>query len=218
MNLVIFTPGNSSAAAGLNDLVGYIVGQYPSLADQGVSGYSFYFDNFDAAILTGDHTKLTGMLISMVMQDVPGNATAKMLEVWTPVLEHVAATWPGFTIFPNITTFDTFLDWYHEHLDKFSAGDDSYVGSRLLDGAALTADPEGLTTALKDFGAEGVATVYLVSGKGVWDAKPRGGSNAVLPAWRKAYVHASEFPESKIIDACANGYLRPSPRCRLCSS
>jgi len=29
-----------------------------------------------------------------------------------------------------------------------------------------------------------------VSGKGVHNAKPRGGSNAINPAWRKAYVHS----------------------------
>jgi hypothetical protein len=36
------------------------------------------------------------------------------------------------------------------------------------------------------------ATVFLVSGKGVHQAKPRGGGNAVLPAWRTSWVHASK--------------------------
>ena len=31
---------------------------------------------------------------------------------------------------------------------------------------------------------------YLLGGKGVADAVPRGGSDAVNPAWRKAVVHA----------------------------
>jgi hypothetical protein len=31
----------------------------------------------------------------------------------------------------------------------------------------------------------------LVAGKKVWDAIPAGGSNAVNPAWRKAYSHSS---------------------------
>jgi hypothetical protein len=34
--------------------------------------------------------------------------------------------------------------------------------------------------------------LYMVSGKGVWNSKPRGGSDAVNPAWRKTLIHAGK--------------------------
>ena len=70
---------------------------------------------------------------------------------------------------------------------------DSQLGSRLLDEKALSLPlsslAEGLSTAYPDF----VLLGNLVSGPGVWNAKPAGGLGSMTPAWRKAVVHMSVF-------------------------
>jgi hypothetical protein len=78
------------------------------------------------------------------------------------------------------------------------------MGSRLLDSEALSANATATKLALEKFSAGGQATVYIVSGKGVWEATPRGGSTAANPAWRRTYVHASEFPLFLILP-CRDG-------------
>lgn len=67
------------------------------------------------------------------------------------------------------------------------------MSSRLLDREALTADSNATKRGLERFSAGGQATVYIVSGKGVRDARPRGGGTAVHPSWRRTYVHASKW-------------------------
>jgi hypothetical protein len=62
----------------------------------------------------------------------------------------------------------------------------------LLDEATLSGNQTALKEALKGYIGEGLTasgTLYLLGGKGVWDAQPRGGSDAVNPAWRKALGH-----------------------------
>ena len=71
------------------------------------------------------------------------------------------------------------------------------MGSRLLDGPALTANATATKLAFEKFADGGQATVYIVSGKGVWHAQPRGGDTAANPAWRKTYVHASKPTHSQ---------------------
>lgn len=67
---------------------------------------------------------------------------------------------------------------------------DKVVGSWLLPAETLTDD--ALRPALVQFLGQDGGRLYMVSGKGVWDAVPRGGSDAVNPAWRKALVHAGK--------------------------
>ncbi len=74
-----------------------------------------------------------------------------------------------------------------------SAGYHTYVGRRLLDGPALTANLTATKEAFTQFSGSGIGTAYLVAGRGVWNAQPRGGSDAASPAWRKAYIHASKL-------------------------
>ena len=63
-------------------------------------------------------------------------------------------------------------------------------GSRLLDKVALTADFTKLKDALrKSTPAPWTLLGHLVAGPGPRNADIPGGSNAVLPAWRKAYTH-----------------------------
>ncbi len=172
------------------DMVAYVLSQFPSLGDQGLSGYSYFFPAFPNPF-DGTGTIVGGIFMAVALQDSTPEA---MRALWQPVLDHVNATWPGNQILWQPKTFPSFLAWYLENYDASAAGKNSYIGSRLLDKAALTADLAKSSAAYEKFANGSAATAYLVSGKGVRNAHPRGCGNAVLPAWRKAYVHASMSP------------------------
>lgn len=71
------------------------------------------------------------------------------------------------------------------------AGQDKVVGSWLLFAEFLTTD--AMRDALIDFQGEfNGARLYMVAEKGVHDVVPRGGSDAVNPAWRKALIQTGK--------------------------
>ena len=204
----------TSIAKGTWDMIAYFLSQYPALGDAGVSGYSFVFDNLTNPFGPPDTPPVSGITTSFALQDT--NDPNDGLKLFAPIFAHINATWPTFTILPNVTAYASFWDWYQPNKDSMAAGSNMYVCSRLLDAKALSGDRNATRDAFQAFTGAGTATAYLVSGKGVWNAQPRGGSNAVLPAWRKAYVHASEFSETKS-RPWRTGTKMISMRSRLCA-
>lgn len=125
---------------------------------------------------------------------LPSPASALTLSnLWAPMLTYIANTYPNST---DITTavksvvFEDLESLYEAYADVSGAGVDKVVGSWLLppDILSSSAFPAALQTFL---GASG-GRLYMVSGKGVWDAEPRGGGDAVNPAWRSALIHAGK--------------------------
>lgn len=176
------------------DLVAYLISQLPLLGDRGLSGYTYMFQGFPNPV-DGGATTVTGMIGTVALQDTQDSLD--MLKLWTPLFAHINSTWTDVMISQDITTYSSFLAWYRDHYDMTTTGTNTYVGSRLLDAAAVTTNLTASAEAFKQFSSGGVATAYLVSGKGVHNTRPRGGSDAVLPAWRNAYIHAAvgtDFP------------------------
>ena len=64
---------------------------------------------------------------------------------------------------------------------------------RSLDRKSLTGNRTALKEALIVTSKTGLVLGHLVGGKGVHDAKIEGGSNAVNPAWRSAYLHTGLY-------------------------
>ncbi|KAK4232845.1 hypothetical protein C8A03DRAFT_39504 [Achaetomium macrosporum] len=195
----IATP-NISETRAIFDMVAYMVSNLPSMGDQGLSGYSFFFPAYPNPF-DNSNTTVGGFLMSAVLKD---SSPEVMRQLWAPVLAHVSTTWPGlFQTYYVPRSYPSFLAWYSENFDSSQAGLDVYMGSRLLDRAALTGNLTRNADAFARF-ADGLGgTAYLVSGKGVRNARPRGGGNAVLPAWRKAYVHATSGLEIPPLDPAA---------------
>ena len=197
-------------------MVAYVLSQFPSLSDAGVSGYS-YFSGAIANPFGGGGTfgGWTGTLVLLGTQD-PDD----ILALFAPIFQTVNATWPDqFLILPNVTAFPSFLAWYDVHYDMSAGGLDQYVGSRLLDGPALTGNLTQSAELLGEFAAgAGAGTAYLVSGPGVHNAQPRGGGNAVCPAWRTSYIHASPSsppPLSSIHPSSPPSSRLPFPRVKF---
>lgn len=185
--LVIFTADIADTRS-IFDMIAYVLSQFPSLSEQGLSGYSAFTPAIPDPTGSSNAT-VGGFEMTAVLRDSSPDA---MRRLWEPVLAHINATWPGrFQVASQSKSFASFLEWYKVHYDQDPAGTDIYIGSRLLDKAALTGDPDR-TSALLERAANGSSIqAHLISGQGVFNARPRGGGNAVLPAWRKSYVHAS---------------------------
>ncbi|KAG8526053.1 uncharacterized protein KY384_000815 [Bacidia gigantensis] len=85
-----------------------------------------------------------------------------------------------------------------------AVGNDGRLGSRLLTEEALTSDPAKLRIALEQSTPPGnVLFGHLTAGKGVREARPAGGGNAVLPAWRFSYVHAAMSAPWSLLNSTA---------------
>lgn len=186
------------------DLVGYLLSQFPYLASKGVSGYAYFLANTTTTITTtsagGSNSTQPAAGMKGAFVTIDTQSTVDMQAIWAPIFAHAAETWPGVLATPHIAAHPSFMDWYATHYDAGAAGTDTYVGSHLLDEAALSStnnnnsnSATALGEAYRVFAQAGNGgTAYLVAGKGTWEAKPRGGGNAVCPSWRKTLVHAGK--------------------------
>ena len=106
-----------------------------------------------------------------------------------------AGSWKNSTTpFGGITTqYPNLYAYEANSTDTEEVGFDGRLGSRLLDEQALNSDPAKLRLALEASTPPGEYLMgHMTTGKGVREAKPAGGGNAVLPAWRYSYVHAGK--------------------------
>lgn len=187
LNFGISTAANNSHAF---DMVSYVLGQFPALSDAGVSGYPSIFKSTPNP-LNGGVTQVSGMVGEVLMLDT-ANAT-DIISLFDPIFSYINNTWPNeFTIVANTTFYPSHYSWYEVNYDPSPVGYENLMSSRLLDAHALTNNATAVKLAMERFAEGGAATVFMVSGKGVHNAQPRGGGNAVLPAWRTTYVHASK--------------------------
>lgn len=173
---------NSSAYWGA---ITYLLSQYPHLVQSGVNGYVFsasavsgFFPN--ASAVSG----YTGIFFS------PTRNSTEVTKLLTPILEYINSTWPGLD-FLGVSAkqhpdFNSFLP---DISAAQGIGENVIIGNRLLDATALSLPLAELEQAVRDASSpEGILNLNIIGGPGVWNAKPRGGSDSVSPAWRKAYV------------------------------
>lgn len=172
------------------DLVGYVLTQLSYLDSEGISGYIIVATNTTDPYgqFPGRYSAISLLLLLQDTQDV-----TKIQSILQPIFDHVQEAWPSALVVPVLNaSYSSFLEWYNIFYDHASAGDDFYVGSWLMNAEAFQ-DASALSSAWVPFSeVGGGGTAYLVAGAGVRNAQPRGGGNAVCPAWRKALVHASK--------------------------
>jgi hypothetical protein len=177
------------------DYTAYALSQLPTLNANNISAYTFIFSVIPNPVPGSSLPFISGFFGELILQD--SFDEAGMTALVAPIVAHINETWPGAlaAVLQTFTRYNSFLEWYDAHYDKGTASGDAYIASRLLDVPALTGNLTALSNAIKTITTfSGAMSALMVSGKGVHDAKPRGGSNAVLPAWRKAIVHASKCP------------------------
>lgn len=168
------------------DIVAYLVAQFPVLADSNVAAFTYLYPNASDAGLGSNASFFEAIF---VVYDPPSRSTLE--DLLAPYVQHVNKTYSGrMTLKAEPRTFPDFFNLFEKYADDTGAGVDKVVGSRLLPPEILK--EESFSTALATFAGEAGARLYMVAGKGVWNAVPRGGSNAVNPAWRKALIHAGK--------------------------
>ena len=194
LNFIFGTPSANPHAF---DAVTYFLTQLPVLEEAGVSGYPIIFK--DSPSSTGQPGLFTGMVGKLIMLNTSSDSQV-ILDQINPILAHINSTFSnpaaggqGFEFFTQVQNYASFGAWYEENYDPSPVGHSNVMGSRLLDAEALTGNATATKLAFEKFAAGGQATAYIVSGRGVWNAKPRGGGTSVNPAWRRTVVHASKF-------------------------
>jgi hypothetical protein len=171
-------------------MIAYFMSQFPSLADAGVSGYPQIFKNVYSYL--SPTIPVTGLMGLVLMLDTTNSTDITSL--FDPIFNYINTTWSGeFAFTATPTWYPSHYAWYEVNYDPSSAGYENVMSSRLLDREALTGNLTKAKEAYELFADGGGSNMFMVSGKGVHDAVPRGGSNAVLPAWRSTYVHASKY-------------------------
>ncbi|VUC22524.1 unnamed protein product [Clonostachys rosea] len=128
--------------------------------------------------------------------EVKSHAAAASLAAFNETLK---SRWPEAVAAGDLAlrveskTFPSWYEWWDAIADgQQIAGFSALTGSWLLGKEDLDkADPEVVKEALRSVSAQAHIGLmpHMVGGKGVMEAVPRGGSNSVNPAWRKAYNH-----------------------------
>ncbi|KAI8307489.1 FAD-linked oxidoreductase ZEB1 [Colletotrichum sp. SAR11_240] len=205
-------------------LTAYVLSQMPALERAGMSMYCtssrVLMDNlFPVQSLPA---QIAGMMGVALLQDQLDPEA--MQELWQPLNATIATRWPKAVFVLQTEQFSSWFDWFDKYRDARPVGYHLIFASRLLDEAALTEDVDALAAAVETATESvGRVTAFLVAGKGMHEAVPRGGGNAVHPAWRRAYVHAmatAQFPAMnatarreaiELVDAAAEGLRRLAP-------
>lgn len=170
------------------DILAYFFAQFPALNDAGVTAYTYEYVNVTLAEIGF----AANVFIGYFMLPNPSSTTA-IADLWAPTKVWLNETYPGQTVTEEYTlSYSDFYDFYIVAASTDTAGADQVIGSWLLPPESLTDNSTALKEALETFMGGRGAQIHMVSGKGTWDAEPRGGSDAVNTAWRKALVHASE--------------------------
>jgi hypothetical protein len=180
-------PGNNAYW----DVITYILSRSPSLDEQGISCYSILAPSFSSAKYNIT-APVNGYIGTFMLPPLhPANSSDSLKSAVNKIITEATAPY-HFQFFSSVQTqtYPDFWAWYSVNNGPLGASHDQVLGSRLLDGKALTADVIALEETYQKFTPAGsITSVLLVGGKNVMNAQPRGGSNTVNPAWRKAYVH-----------------------------
>ena len=180
--LSMLSAANSAAYWGAN---AFLLSRSPTLIQSGVYGYVF---TGGSVVSPGNTAAVSAYIGDLV---APGKTSASLKTLLAPMVANISATWPGqISISLNVTDFPDFYSYWHVSSGAIGVGTDIVLGSRLLNGEALSSPRAVLVQTLQEATPPGgVVNINLISGPGVWSAVPRGGNDSVHPSWRKAYVH-----------------------------
>lgn len=170
-------------------LTAYWASQLPRLSEAGLMGYHYPVPS-DA---TEKNASIAGKLRGTWLG--PELSQADIEALLEPMNEYISMAEWGAPIFCSnkSTSGDHFSQYMISNYTTGVAGKPRRIGSRLLDGKALSKPLHELEHAFRT--ATGLSDglhIFNIAGKGAREpiGGIPGGSNAVLPAWRNAYAHA----------------------------
>lgn len=210
---------SSSAGATDNywDAMTYILSQYPALSNNSISGYPALVPNSPTSITTSTAT-YSGPFLDHTS---PFNDISELSALLGPIASHITATWPSLAVSNITASFPSFYSSFLVNHDTSTAGGNKVLGSRLLGADTLTDNSTALKEALKGFSGGAAFNAFLLGGKGVANAQPRGGSDAVNPAWRTSLAHIGKFfrvDQLRVADIVHSGGLGMAVSERNCQN
>ncbi|MCJ1335552.1 hypothetical protein MMC09_000824 [Bachmanniomyces sp. S44760] len=164
--------------------VAYYHSQLPHLVQSGLVGYYNITAYPNPLDFTSPYRQVSGGLWVL-------NTNISALDaIFKPILDHIASSYP---VQVNHTTqySPNYYDWWKAYYSTpgAAATTDSRIGNRFLDEKALTSPSiESLARTLRAAYPTVGLLFNVVSGPGVWNAKPAGGPGSMTPAWRSAIV------------------------------
>ena len=162
----------------------YMYSQVPYLVNSGVNGYIF---SFQSPPSSPDNPVAKGIFALLVQ---PGSSLSSLQSVLESLTAHIAEKFPDAQMSSDPSTYDRFVDWFGRFYDNSPAGGNAWMGSRLLEEKSIAQDADRLAEMVAaTVRRSGNFMLLVVGGRGVSEAKPRGGGNAVLDAWRRTVVH-----------------------------
>ena len=183
-----FSPLTANDLPAFMDAVAIIYGAFPSLSDNGFSGYGSW-SLYSPSPLVSSYS--TGFIQTIATF---GKSVAEAEALFAPVKAQLSQ-YNGTSLYmeSNYFSFPTYNDYYDTLSDVASpVGQTAALGSRFLDRQALTGNSTALRTMLEDIigmpeQATSVNIVFVGGGQVFSDASdPYSGVN---PAWRQTYVH-----------------------------
>jgi hypothetical protein len=176
-------------------MVGLFHSQIPALAESGLYGYYDITPNDTGVRRAEARGKIVGRWIA---PDLSAEAAKAMLNPMESCLNDTSLQ-DDVLMMSNITTTTSFMDFWLRTKVADSAGYNLRMGSRLLTNVSLHGSQERLVRALRVVTSSPTesSSPLIVIGSVVGPAPNTrrsrdgiaGGSNAVLPAWRKTYSH-----------------------------
>jgi hypothetical protein len=185
------------------DTTALIHSDLPRLAEGGLSGQYFILPNSSSAagarVLGSQAASLQlgpGRGIISWALNIMNQSAAAANRLVEPLLQQLKnSTWSSqISIETETQEFQDFSS-YADVFDGLQVvGVDGLIGGRFLDKKALSSNKVDIKEALKATitPAGGIILGEMLMGKGVWDAQPRGGDNAVSKAWRSAITNTCE--------------------------
>ncbi|KAF2170463.1 hypothetical protein M409DRAFT_51502 [Zasmidium cellare ATCC 36951] len=167
-------------------LVAHFSSRLPTLNDQGAMGY--YYLEQDARLVT---RSASGAVYGTCI--FPNKSKSEVDAITKPLEASLrAASWAVDPIYvgSKTTKFDNFLGFWAATNAPESVGTSTRYVPWLFDRPSLEQNLTKLESVFRESTPlPWIWVGHLVAGAGVANARPAGGSDAVLPAWRRAYAH-----------------------------
>jgi hypothetical protein len=179
---------NSTAALGLGPLV---LTKLPEWMERGITGYLWTVVNGPDMINIGG--TIGGTYGVLVYEGDEPEKAAELEQIWQDIAAEARSRWgnDSVSLLHLPTVYPSFFAYLSDNRAKFPAGVPKFLDTRLMGSESLREETPELYETHKCAGTRGPndsLNVMLVSGKGVHEARPRGGDSAVHPFWRKSAV------------------------------
>ena len=153
---------------------------FPSLVSSGLMGYYF---------ITPSNSILNEPALSFAFIGGMLNVSANVVEETVAPLVEILRDTAGVKFSSFTTAAPDFYTWWSTNVSSGAVGSNVRLGSRLLDITSLGQNKSFIAEKLEGSFNGIILLGHLISGPGVWNARPPGGVGSMTLAWRRTVAH-----------------------------